>query len=286
MTRTLARSRLVLYRAETFRTLPGSNVKDLEEAISFIEQRGFAFFWPIKEVTLPSLWVSVTGDRPVADNHDDPGHVTWGWKDSLLGKHRWYYAKVLRKKATIISLETLPHFYALSENYGSPEEDYMVLYEQGLLSAESKAIYEAILKEGPLDTVALRKAARLTSRENDSRFNRSLTELQTDFKLMPIGVAEAGAWRYAFIYEITARHHPDVISYAQEIGETTARTHLVRLYFQSVGAARFPDITRLFGWRPAQMENAIQPLYESGILIPDVVLEDGREKIITLSELL
>ncbi len=67
---------------------------------------------------MPSLWTAVAGDRPVADKHDDPGHITWGWKYKALGKKIWYYAKTLRKKATMISLEIAPYFYALSENYG------------------------------------------------------------------------------------------------------------------------------------------------------------------------
>ena len=118
------------YRQDTFRISSKSRIKTREEAIRYVNQRGFIYFWPIKDITLPSLWVAVAGDRPVADAHDDPGHVTWGWKDGLLGKKRWYYAKVLRKKSTIISLKTAPYFYALSENYGAPKEDYLVQYMQ------------------------------------------------------------------------------------------------------------------------------------------------------------
>ncbi|MSP13309.1 MAG: hypothetical protein EXR62_10185 [Chloroflexi bacterium] len=48
----------------------------MEEAITYLNQRGFIFFWPIKDVVLPSLWGAVAGNRPVAAEHDDPGHVT------------------------------------------------------------------------------------------------------------------------------------------------------------------------------------------------------------------
>ncbi|HEX6304151.1 MAG TPA: hypothetical protein VFZ76_08185, partial [Anaerolineales bacterium] len=125
------------YRAKTFRTLPTNRIKSKSQAIEFANQRGFIFLWPIKDILLPSLWVAVAGDRPVADEHDDPGHVTWGWKDSLLGARKWYYAKVLRKRATIISLEMAPYFYALSQNYGAPESDYLTQYEQGRLTQEA-----------------------------------------------------------------------------------------------------------------------------------------------------
>src|SRR6266542_6009645 len=144
--------RLRAYRAQAYHTAPAKRVKSKDEAVEFVNERGFIFFWPIKGVTLPSLWAAVAGDRPVADAHDDPGHVTWGWKDSLLGQRKWYYAKVLRRKSTLISLAMAPYFYALSENYGEPESDYLLQYEQGLLSQEAKAVYEALLLEGTMHT--------------------------------------------------------------------------------------------------------------------------------------
>jgi hypothetical protein len=137
------------YRRDTFRISAKNRIRNRDEAVQFAIQRGFIFFWPIKGIILPSLWVAVAGDRAVADAHDDPGHITWGWKDGLLGARRWYYARVLRKKSTIISLEAAPYFYALSENYGAPEEDYLVQYMQGRLTQEAKAVYETLLEEGP-----------------------------------------------------------------------------------------------------------------------------------------
>src|SRR5512139_1183513 len=202
--------RIRSYRAETFRSLPGQRITNQNEAVDYVNQRGFIYFWPIRDIVLPSLWVAVAGDRPVADEHDDPGHVSWGWKDDLLGKRTWYYAKVLRKRATMISLETAPYFYALSENYGDPQEDYQIQYMQGRLTQESKAIYEALLDKGILDTIALRRATRMTSAESEARFNRALTELQADFKILPVAVTQSGAWHYAFAYDLVHRHFPDL----------------------------------------------------------------------------
>jgi hypothetical protein len=245
------------YQARTFRLLPGTRLTTPDQAVEYVNERGFIFFWPITGITLPSLWSAVAGDRPVADAHDDPGHISWGWKDSLLGSRRWFYAKVLRKKATIIANWLVPHFYALSENYGAPEEDYLTLYEQGRLTQEAKALYEALLDEGPQDTVALRRRVRMTSRESDSRFTKAITDLQTDFKIMPIGVARVGGWNYAFIYDIVPRHLPDLPEQAHHIRETTARQTLAESYLRSVGAAQLRDLTRLFGWTAKEAEAAL-----------------------------
>lgn len=273
------------YRLKTFRQLPGQRLSSKEQAIDFVNQRGFIYFWPISGITLPSLWAAVAGDRPVADAHDDPGHVTWGWKDSLLGQRKWYYAKVLRKKATIISLEVAPYFYALSENYGSPEDDYLTLYEQGRLTQEAKTVYEVLLDEGPLDTVALRKASHMTSRESDSRFNRALSDLQADFKILPVGVTQAGAWRYAFAYDIVARHFPELPDQAHAIRESEARQALTEYYFRSVGGAQIRDLAKLFGWRPVQAERAVDCLVQSGLLRRGREVEKHTGEWIVLAEL-
>ncbi len=261
---TIPTEALTAYRLKTYRLLSGNRVTSKEEAIEFVNQRGFVFFWPIQNIEMPSLWTAVAGKRPVADAHDDPGHITWGWKDSLLGQRAWYYAKVLRQRATIISWELAPFFYALSENYGSPEEDYLTLYKQGRLTLEARQIFEALLQNGPIDTIALRKAAHLTSKDSNSRFSRALTDLQVDFKITPTGVAQVGAWNYAFIYAVTALHYPNLSEQARFIGEETARQKLIEWYLRSVGAARLRDITKLFGWQPVQVQNALNKLATSG----------------------
>jgi len=278
--------RLQAFRVKTYRSRPGLRLRTREEAIDFVNERGFIYFWPIKDIELPSLWVAAAGDHPVAEAHDDPGHVTWGWKDSLLGARRWYYAKVLRKRSTLISLELAPYFYALSENYGSPEEDHLIQYEQGRLTQEARQVYEALLKEGPLDTVALRRAARLSSSESESRFNRALADLQADFKILPVGVAEAGAWRYAFIYEIVPRHFPELPQQARFILDSDARCRLAVGYLRSVGACRTQDLVKLFGWTRVEAESALEGSVRRGELASGTQIEGQAGYWYCLPELL
>ncbi|MEK6587210.1 MAG: crosslink repair DNA glycosylase YcaQ family protein [Chloroflexota bacterium] len=266
-------TRLKTYRRKTYR--PGQ-VRSVRGAIAFVNQRGFVFFWPIQGVELPSLWVAAAGDRSVGAEHDDPGHVTWRWKDSLLGEHQWYYAKLLRKRATLVSLEVAPYFYALTENYGAPEEDYLIQYEEGRMTQEAKRIYEAVLNEGSMDTVALRRKVGLSSTEGKARFDRALLELQEDMKLLPVGVAEAGAWNYAFIYDIVARHLPELPERARQITEPEARSKLLELYLRSVGAAPAAMPGKLFGWRKGDLQRAIEDGVSAGALRRDLTGASGE----------
>ncbi len=263
----LNRHRLQSYRSQTYRSLLSNCIRTKEEAVNFVKERGFIFFWPIKGILLPSLWVAVAGDRPVADNHDDPGHITWNWKDSSLGGHDWYYAKILRKKATLISLDVVPYFYALSESYGDPEEDYIALYKRGSLTQEAKLVYEAILHQGAMDTIELKRVTRMTGRGSASRFDKALVDLQADFKIVPVKVTQAGGWRYAFCYDLVFRHYPEIVEKARFISERQARLKLIELYFRSVGAATIQDVLRIFQWEFHHVNQAIQTLVEKGILV-------------------
>src|SRR6266496_1172926 len=249
------------HRVRTFRLPPSPRVASPKAALEYINARGFIYFWPIKGIDLPSLWVAVAGNRVVADKHDDPGHITWGWKDNSLGKKIWYYAKILRGRATMISLEVAPYFYALSENYGSPEEDYLLAYEEGRLTQAAKQVYEALLKDGALNTIDLRRASKLANAK-ESEFNKALEVLQTDFKILPVGVSDAGAWKYSFIYEIVTRHYPELAAKARFMNEAEARRKLVELYFESVGAAQERDVNKLFGWQKELTGRALAGLAE------------------------
>jgi hypothetical protein len=276
--------KLQALRLQTFNLAPGRRLKTPEQARKFVNGRGFVYFWPIKGVLLPTLWAATAGDRPVPNEHDDPGMVTWGWKDDALGKHIWYYGKILRRKATFISLEAAPYFYALSENYGSPEEDYLLAYEEGRLTQAAKQIYETLLDKDSLDTISLRKEARMLNAK-ESVFNRALEDLQKDFKIMPVGVAEVGAWKYAFRYEITARHMPELPEQARPIGEAEARRKLVELYLASVGATQTREVVKLFGWPPELAIRTIGGLVQNGKLIDQVTHPQSSGEWVALPEL-
>ena len=99
-----------------------------------------------------------------------------------------------------------------------------------------------------MDTISLRKEAHLSSTTSTQPFQRALNLLQRDFKVLPVGIAEVGAWRYAFRYDLTHRYFPDLIESAHEISEINARVHLVKTYLDSVGAATVKQISVVFGW--------------------------------------
>ena len=285
MNSSIPKKNIEAYREKTYHYPKRLRLKNANQAVNFVNERGFIFFWPIKDVELPSLWFAVAGNRPVPNNHDDPAHITWRWKDNLLDKKRWYYARILRKRITVISLELLPCFYALSPNYGTPEEDYLMEYQQGKLTQEEKMVYEALLDNGAMNSLMLRKEAHLSSPENTSRYNRALDNLQRDFRILPVGIAEAGAWRYSYIYKPVHTFFPNLIDQAYQIKESQARIRILESYFSSVGAARFKDIHKLFNWKKENITRALQRLVEAGILRDDLTIVKNPDSYYILANL-
>jgi hypothetical protein len=274
------------YRSITFRLNADRRLRSAKDAIRFVNERGFIFFWPVTHVVMPSLWSAVAGNRPVPDNHDDPGHVTWGWKDEMLDKRVWYYGRILKKRNTIISLETIPYFYALTPNYGSPEEDLQEQYSQGLLPLEAKLIFKTLLEKGPLDTISLRREAHLSGENSNGPFNRALDLLQKNMIVLPTAIADVGTWHYAFIYDLTHRYHPMLLEEARNISEHEAREKLITLYLMSLGAASKKEISSLFGWATETVELTIAKLEQDDKISTNITIENKPEITICSKSLL
>lgn len=259
-------------RAARYRRRMDLRLTSQEQAQGFVDDVGFCFLFPIQSIEMPSLWDAIAG-RVVKTYSSHSGYEierTWGWKDDALNKRLWYYGKLIRSRATLVGLHFLSNFYALSENYGDTEHDYLEEYRAGRLSAEAKAIYEALLKNGALDAVRLRREAHMISEANKPRFEKALTELQAGLKVLPVGIAEAGAWRYAFIYELLPRWLPDVPERARSIGRGPARRAILDQYIRNVIAATPQSAARVFGWSLADTRQAAEALAKEGRLSLDV----------------
>ena len=137
------------------------------------------------------------------------------------------------------------------------------------MTAEARSIYEAILENGPLDTVCLRREARMSAESAKSRFDRALVELQVGLKVLPVNVARTGALKYAFTYEIVQRWFSDLPAHARLIKRAEARRVLAQRYLDNVITADRRMITRVFHvlkWAPTELDRTIAALLEDGAL--------------------
>ncbi|HOG46141.1 MAG TPA: hypothetical protein PLJ35_16885 [Anaerolineae bacterium] len=263
-------------RVEALRDVRGHRRPELrlqteEQALAFIDRVGFCFLFAAKGLAMPTLWEAICGAaRPVPQRHDDADlGRAWEWKDTLPSRKACFYGKLLRKTPTLIALPYLPHFYALSTNYGELD-DYLEEYAEGRLSAEAKWVYEALLNGGPQSTTRLRKTAGLEGKANMLRFDRALAELQAGLKIVKVGISDANAWGYCYVYDLLLRQYPDVAAQARGIASVQAEDALALKYLESAVCVTAGELARLFGWEPWRIERLVARLAAAGAISSDV----------------
>jgi len=255
------------HRQSTYYFLPNLRVCSEADAVAFVEKRRFVFFWPISGVPLPSLWGAAAGDRPVPNNHDDPGHITWRWKDNLLGQKKWYYTKLLRKKSTIISLGFIENFFALSDSAFHTIEDLEYLHRIGKRTRVELEIFSLLLMSGALDAITIREKIKSTLAYSTADFNRAMERLQTGLNIVPMGISQTGRWHYAYIYDVVERLYPEILAHAYNISKSIAHEKILSAYFQSNGSALFSDIKKLFQWEKSDIYDTVNLLQEKGVIL-------------------
>jgi uncharacterized protein YcaQ len=117
-----------------------------------------------------------------------------------------------------------------------------------------------------MHAIELKRKSNLYGDELKSKFDKALNELQTGLKVLPVGIAEAGAWRYAFIYEIVSRWFPDVSSEAQRLSRSEARAIILKHHLQNVIAASQKQLVGVFSWSAREVEAVTKQLVESGVV--------------------
>jgi len=272
--RYLTTSQLEALRDRRYHRTQKLRVRTEDEAKAFVDEVGFCYLFGDRTVEMPTLWEAVCGERrSVPRHHRDPDlGRTWRWKDTLPSRGEIYYGKLLRGKPTLVSLQWLPYFYALSPNYGEVE-DYLLEYEEGRMSAEAKAIYEVLIRHGAMATSHLRRLSGLSGGGvNARRFDRAIAELQVGLKIVKVGISDANRWGYAYVYDVFLRRLPQVPEQARHISSDRAMEALFLQYLYNVVAEAETRIRRVFRWEAWEWERLMSRLRSRG-LIEEVRIE-------------
>ncbi|MBC7256032.1 MAG: hypothetical protein H5T70_01405 [Chloroflexi bacterium] len=251
---------------------PALRVTNERAARAFVDEVGFCFLFGNRNIEMPTFWNAIAGSRGglPEQHHDVSLDRAWEWKDTLPARGEIYYAKILCNTATLVSLELVPVFYALSPNYGDVE-DYLEQYEAGQMTAEAKNIYEALLKEGAMATSRLRQVAGLAGGGAVARsFERAIAELQAEMKIVKVGISDANRWGYAYVYDLFLRRFPDVPEKARAISTDQAMDTLLLRYLRNVIAVPEAMARRLFRWDDWEWGRLMERLSARGLIRRDV----------------
>jgi hypothetical protein len=268
---TWSAERVAELRVARFRQRPDLRLNSLEDAASFVDDVGLCLFQGKGDDDLPNLYGAVAGrpgPAPGWGAFDDAAHRSWSWKDQLFSNGLVYYGKPLGNYRLLVGRRLLPYLQAAcSPGPTYAEEDYLELYEDGLLTADARQLYEALLPLGAASTARLRRAAYMdTDKRAARRFEKALTDLQRSFLVAAVGVDDDNAWKYTFRYAPLVRAFPDEVEQASRLSTRDAMTWLVRWFLDLAGAVPAARVARLFGWDSQRLERVLAAMAESGAI--------------------
>jgi hypothetical protein len=223
-----------------------SAVNTEEEAKSFLEGHGFCLLFPVKGLSLPSLWGAVKGHQGAVDWDEDAVRI-WNWKDIFPLRGIAWYGKLLKSKGTFVAQGALPLLFAAAGRRPGIRE-YDRLYREGAISQLARDVAARIEAKGPTAASVLR--AELGGRgKARAPVDRALIELQRLLLLTHFGTEErASGWPSA-VLELTARAFSAGLETAQERDRQAARALVLGMLRRHASVLTDREATRLMGWQ-------------------------------------
>jgi len=229
-------------------------VRTAADAVKFLNHVGFCVLFPVKGVTLPSLYYAAA--RRPALAWDRYCKLIWDWKAELPRRKRAFYAKYLKGRGSFISLEMLPYFLAMEES-AAAVDDFDRYYEQGRITQDGRTIWEALAAHGPMATLELRHAINMETKAGNVRFKKAMLELQRRLLVVHFGAEqETAAWASGR-FELTARAFPKQVAAARAISPARAREAIAARYISLYHDAAPLRLARLFGWSKTDAISAL-----------------------------
>lgn len=274
----LSREELERWRDRVHRRTPRLAVTTRRRALHFVQDVGFCFVFKAGDAELPCLWQAARGSRSVPGEErvtSDPVFAfVWELKEILPEEQDVFYAKLLLRRPTMISMEFLPYFLALSGRTGERDEHGRVAAKGGL-SAKARLIMDELTKHAPLSTHALKDATLRRGGGGRSSFDQALTELQVK---MFIAKAEEDRRPFSFLWAPVRSLYGPQLRKARRIAPDEARRTILEQYFRNQRVATLASIRRLFRWNRQEIYQALGYLLLNGVVQADVHVEgvEGR----------
>jgi hypothetical protein len=228
-------------------------LRTLDDAAEFVDGVGMCLLFACRDIPLPKVYDCA------AD-----GVNWWAWKDLLQEKKLAYSGRIVRRKATLVSMKLLPAFYAVYQTgggYAMYEEEYY----WGKLGELANRVAEYLDRNGPTPTDALRRAVVPAGKQHTRRFHAALLELQSKFKIVTVGLEER-SWGVR-VLDLFVNWIPEKIERrAERIDRREALEDILEAFVDVAGAVPEAAAARAFGWHSAEASGAVASLIEAGRL--------------------
>ena len=270
------------WRDRVYRRQPKLAVTTKQQALDFINHVGFCFAFKSENSELPCLWHAACGMRdpvmPRHTHHDPYLSFVWEMKNILPFEGKIYYGKLLKRRPTMISLEYLPYFYALSERTGLKDE-YLKEFMRGKLTATARDIMEALSESSPQVTKGLKLATGNHTRGQRARFDKAISELQTTMFIVKVAEHHEP---FTFEWAPMRESFPAQIKKARQISSEFARLKILEKYFQDQLVGTVDSIYRLFRWNKQVIYQTLGQLVQKGVVTSNIKIEGKDHRYYSL----
>jgi hypothetical protein len=241
------------YRNKKWRIAEALNFRSESDAAKFINEVDICLLFGGKEIELPKWYTAASA---AVD--------WWTLKFTLEAKKKLYLSRVVKKKATLLSLDILPYFLTLYYASGG-DEIYEEEHFYGHLSAEAYRIAEYLDKHGVTPTDTLRKQLVPKGKQHTARFHKGILELQLKFKIAVAGFDNRG-WGVRKLELFTRWAPQSVLRKAEHLDKPTAMKEIMKRYIALAGATTESKISRLFSWEQNEVEQLTKQLIADRII--------------------
>ena len=248
MGKIISKKKLEAYRRIKWRK---GELRTLEEASAFLDEAGMCLLFACRDIALPKIYDCAAKDAN-----------WWAWKDHMQEQKRAYNGRLVRRKATLVSMKLLPAFYAVYQTgggYAMYEEEYY----WGKLGELSKNVAEHLDRNGPTPVDELRRAVVPRGKKNTRRFHSSLLELQSKFKIVTVGLKDK-SWGVRILDLFVNWVPAEIEKCTEKMNRREAMQVILIAFVDTAGAVPEAVPSRMFGWPHAETAEVVESLVEAG----------------------
>jgi hypothetical protein len=249
----LSKKQIRDYQQRHWRVGRGRRLRTVGQTADFLDEVGMCLLFACKDIPLPKIYDCA------ADDAD-----WWAWKDLLQQRKRAYNGRLVRRKATLVSMKLLPAFYAVYLA-GGGHAIYEEEYYWGKLGDLANRVARHLDRNGPTPTDALRRATMPPGKEHTRRFHAALFELQSKFKIVSVGL-EDKSWGVR-VLDLFVNWVPAAVERnAEHMSREDAIGRIATAFVHTAGAVPEMMLPRMFGWSPAETSRSVESLVSAGKL--------------------
>lgn len=246
--RFLSAAAVARLRALKWRQRPDRRLRHERDAAEFLREVQLCLYAPVRGLLLPSFQEAVAGRalsrtaRSREFRADGRATTLEEVLYSLIQQRVVFDTNCLWRTPVLTARGLFPSLYAMGGD-ANPEEDYLEQRRRGELGAFEVAVYEAILREGPVVKSDLRSTLRLPAKREDEALDKALQHLWRMIKIVRVGhTPDRGAAWDAFF-----RWAPEVVRDARAITRLEAAMRILVTYVDEVVVVTRAETQKMFG---------------------------------------